>query len=71
MAFDKPKTCVVLIWNCNTLSFFNIGFFPTRMFGIQNILGPLSQKTYEPGKFMIVGKTPYDWPTLLTMARGG
>jgi hypothetical protein len=45
---------------CNTLSFFNIGFCPTRMFGIPKHTRTIITKKYELGKFMIVGKAPYD-----------
>jgi hypothetical protein len=48
---------------CNTLSFFNIGFAQQECLESQNVLGPLSQKNMNLGKFMIVGKALYDWPT--------
>jgi hypothetical protein len=55
--------CGAYMEPCNTLSFFNIGFAQQECLESQNVLGPLSQKNMNLGKFMIVGKALYDWPT--------
>jgi hypothetical protein len=72
MAFDRLKTLVVWVWNPITRSHSStLDSTQQKYHECKIMLGPSSQKTCELGKFIIMGKATFGWPTLFTMARNG
>jgi hypothetical protein len=73
MASHRPKTWVMWVWNPIACSYSSTWCGSTQQEYLESQImsRPWSWKTYELGKFMIVGKTTCGWCTLLTIIKGG
>jgi hypothetical protein len=73
MASHRPKTWVMWVWNPITRSYSSTWHGSTQQEYLESqIMSRTSSwKTYELGKFMIVGKIACGCPTLLTIIRVG